>query len=105
MALEEPVGSKREFLALVVKITIKLIRFFYVCIARCELQRSGEGVNPVIEELDHNYLNDIKGLENPTSENIAKWLWKRLKANLPILTKIVVQESPYSGAIYQGEND
>ena len=51
VALEEPVGPEREFLALVVKITIKLIGFFYVCIARRQLKRSGEGVNPIIEEI------------------------------------------------------
>lgn len=60
-------------------------------------------VTPIIEELDHNYLNDIAGLENPTSENIAKWLWGRIKPTLPILSKIVIQESPNSGAVYQGE--
>jgi 6-pyruvoyltetrahydropterin/6-carboxytetrahydropterin synthase len=62
-------------------------------------------VSPVIDQLDHNYLNDIAGLENPTSENICKWLWKKVKLNLPILSKIVVQESPSSGAVYQGEDD
>jgi 6-pyruvoyltetrahydropterin/6-carboxytetrahydropterin synthase len=62
-------------------------------------------VNPLVDQLDHNYLNEIKGLENPTSENIARWLWERIKPKLPILTKIVVQESPRSGASYQGEKD
>ena len=62
-------------------------------------------VNPIIEQLDHNYLNEIKGLENPTSENIAKWLWKKLKPVLPIITRVIVQESPNSGAVYQGEDD
>jgi len=60
-------------------------------------------VTPIIDQLDHNYLNDIDGLENPTSENIAKWLWEKIKPVLSILSKIVVQESPNSGAIYQGE--
>jgi len=58
---------------------------------------------PIVEQLDHNYLNDIKGLENPTSENIARWIWARLKPQLSALTKIMVQESPRSGATYQGE--
>jgi 6-pyruvoyltetrahydropterin/6-carboxytetrahydropterin synthase len=61
-------------------------------------------VEPLIDELDHHYLNDIEGLENPTSENISKWLWKRIQPNLPILTKIVVQESPNSGAICYGDD-
>lgn len=60
---------------------------------------------PIYEQLDHNYLNDIPGLENPTSENIARWIWCKLKYELPILSKIVVQESPRSGAIYEGEDE
>ena len=60
-------------------------------------------IEPIIEELDHHYLNEIPGLENPTSENICKWLWHRIQPDLPILTKIVVQESPYSGAVYEGK--
>lgn len=59
-------------------------------------------VEPVIEQLDHHYLNEIEGLENPTSENISKWLWKFIQPDLPILTKIVVQESPDSGAVFEG---
>lgn len=53
--------------------------------------------------LDHRYLNDIPGLENPTSEHLAIWLWGRLKPVLPGLCKIVVQESAASGCIYRGE--
>jgi 6-pyruvoyltetrahydropterin/6-carboxytetrahydropterin synthase len=58
---------------------------------------------PVIDQLDHSYLNDIQGLENPTSEMIAKWLWEKIYPSLPILTKLIVQESPESGAICTGE--
>lgn len=59
--------------------------------------------SPVIEQLDHTYLNDIQGLENPTSEMIAQWIWEKIHPNLPILTKVIVQESPESGAIYTGD--
>jgi 6-pyruvoyltetrahydropterin/6-carboxytetrahydropterin synthase len=58
---------------------------------------------PVIERLDHTYLNDIEGLENPTSEMIASWIWNQIKPKLPILSKVVVQESPHSGAVYTGD--
>jgi 6-pyruvoyltetrahydropterin/6-carboxytetrahydropterin synthase len=58
---------------------------------------------PIIDQLDHKCLNDITGLANPTSENLAKWIWQRLKPVLPQLNKIVVQESPESGCIYRGE--
>jgi 6-pyruvoyltetrahydropterin/6-carboxytetrahydropterin synthase len=57
---------------------------------------------PLHDQLDHKYLNDIEGLDNPTSENIARWIWRRLHLKLP-LSKIVVQESPESGCIYTGE--
>lgn len=58
---------------------------------------------PVVDSLDHAYLNDIPGLENPTSENIARWLWSRLLPDLPGLARIVVRESPTSGAVYTGK--
>lgn len=58
---------------------------------------------PFYDQLDHKYLNDIEGLDNPTSENIAKWIWLRLHSGLPQLNKIIVQESPDSGCVYQGE--
>ncbi|HAR95392.1 MAG TPA: 6-carboxytetrahydropterin synthase QueD [Deltaproteobacteria bacterium] len=60
---------------------------------------------PLYEELDHTYLNDIEGLENPTSENLCKWIWHRLHPSLPGLCKIIVQESPGSGCIYEGEDE
>jgi 6-pyruvoyltetrahydropterin/6-carboxytetrahydropterin synthase len=62
-----------------------------------------EAFKPLHDQLDHKYLNDIEGLENPTSENIAKWIWKHLHRTLPQLSKIVVQESSESGCIYRGE--
>jgi 6-pyruvoyltetrahydropterin/6-carboxytetrahydropterin synthase len=57
---------------------------------------------PLFEALDHHYLNDIKGLENPTSENLAIWVWQRLKPRLPSLARIVVHETCTSGCEYTG---
>jgi 6-pyruvoyltetrahydropterin/6-carboxytetrahydropterin synthase len=62
-------------------------------------------VKPVIDELDHYYLNEIAGLENPTSEVIARWIWRRLASMLPGLTQIVVRETCTSGCIYRGEDE
>jgi 6-pyruvoyltetrahydropterin/6-carboxytetrahydropterin synthase len=59
-------------------------------------------VNPVIAELDHYYLNEVPGLENPTSENLARWTWDRLTDALP-LSAIVVRETCTSGCTYRGE--
>jgi len=58
---------------------------------------------PVYDQLDHHYLNDIPGLENPTSEVLAKWLWDKLKPDLPLLSKVVINETCTSGTIYRGE--
>jgi 6-pyruvoyltetrahydropterin/6-carboxytetrahydropterin synthase len=55
--------------------------------------------------LDHYYLNEIKGLENPTSEILARWIWDRLLPSLPQLTKVVVRETCTSGCIYEGKED
>jgi 6-pyruvoyltetrahydropterin/6-carboxytetrahydropterin synthase len=57
---------------------------------------------PLFEQLDHRYLNEIEGLSNPTSENLAKWLWERLHPTLPGLSKIVVRETCNVGCVYEG---
>lgn len=59
---------------------------------------------PLFKQLDHHYLNEIEGLSNPTSENLAKWIWKRLKLTLPGLSKLVVRETCNAGCIYEGED-
>ena len=58
---------------------------------------------PVFNELDHHYLNEIEGLDNPTSENLAKWIWARLKPSLPELVSIYINETCTSGCIYEGD--
>jgi 6-pyruvoyltetrahydropterin/6-carboxytetrahydropterin synthase len=58
---------------------------------------------PVLEMLDHRYLNEIPGLENPTSEILAHWIWQHLKPTLPNLCKLVVAETCTSGCVYRGE--
>ena len=62
-----------------------------------------EAFQPLLERLDHNYLNEIEGLENPTSEIVAKWIWDRLKPSLPLLSKVVVGETCTAGCVYEGE--
>jgi len=58
---------------------------------------------PLYQQLDHHYLNDVPGLENPTSENLARWIWQRLRPALPQLSAIVVHETCTSGARYTGD--
>ena len=57
---------------------------------------------PLHARLDHHYLNDIEGLENPTSELLARWIWERLKPALPALCEVSVFETCTSGACYCG---
>ena len=57
---------------------------------------------PLFERLDHHYLNEIEGLENPTSENLARWIWNRLKPALPPLSAVVVRETCNAACIYRG---
>ena len=59
-------------------------------------------VEPVRQELDHYYLNEIPGLENPTSENLSAWIWKRLKPRLPTLARLVVHETCEARCEYEG---
>ena len=58
---------------------------------------------PLYDQLDHHYLNDIPGLENPTSEILAMWIWARLKPGLPLLSKVVVRETCTAGCAYSGD--
>jgi len=60
---------------------------------------------PVYNQLDHNYMNEIPGLENPTSEVLARWIWRALKPRLPQLSRVVINETCTSGCIYRGEDD
>jgi 6-pyruvoyltetrahydropterin/6-carboxytetrahydropterin synthase len=62
-----------------------------------------EAFQPVFDQLDHRCLNDIAGLENPTSENLARWIWQRLKPALPALSKVVIRETCTSGCVYEGD--
>jgi len=57
---------------------------------------------PIIDVLDHSYLNELEGLDNPTSENIAIWIWHKLEKKLQGLSAIEVMETCNSGCIYQG---
>ena len=59
---------------------------------------------PLFQRLDHHYLNDVPGLENPTSENLARWIWRELAPALPQLSKVVVHETCTSGAVYEGRD-
>jgi len=59
-------------------------------------------VKPIIDTLDHALLNNIPGLENPTAEMLATWLWSHIKPLLPQLSRIELKETPTSGVIYEG---
>lgn len=88
---------------------------------RCEIYVSGEvdvrtgwimdfadlkhAFSPILEQLDHSCLNDLHGLENPTSENIARWIWNRLKPTVPQLSRVVLRETCTSGCSYVGGLD
>ena len=60
-------------------------------------------MRPIVEQLDHSHLNDIPGLENPTIELMAGWLWKKLDPQLPGLAEIVIHETPRARCSYKGE--
>jgi 6-pyruvoyltetrahydropterin/6-carboxytetrahydropterin synthase len=56
---------------------------------------------PLHDQLDHRYLNEVPGLENPTSENLAVWIWTALSASLPV-SAVVVRETCTAGCVYRG---
>ncbi len=57
---------------------------------------------PVLQQLDHSYLNEVQGLENPTSEIIARWIWENLAHELPHLALVVVRETCVTACSYDG---
>lgn len=59
-------------------------------------------INPIINQIDHKLINDIEGLENPTCERVAVWLWNKIKPKMPQLTEIKLNETPTSGVVYDG---
>ena len=62
-------------------------------------------VRPLHDRLDHRYLNDIGGLENPTSEVLARWIFRELRPHLPMLSAVQVRETCTSGCVYRGEDE
>jgi 6-pyruvoyltetrahydropterin/6-carboxytetrahydropterin synthase len=61
-----------------------------------------DAFRPLQDQLDHRLLNDIDGLANPTSENLAIWIWDRVSGPLRGLSKVVVRETATSGCAYKG---
>ncbi len=59
-------------------------------------------IEPVRKRIDHQCLNDVPGLEVPTVERIAAWLWEELAAALPMIAEIIVHESPTARCEYRG---
>jgi 6-pyruvoyltetrahydropterin/6-carboxytetrahydropterin synthase len=60
-------------------------------------------VSPIVDMVDHKLLNEVPGLENPTCELLAVWLWNKIKALVPQLSKIELWETPTSGVVYEGK--
>ena len=59
-------------------------------------------MKPVLKKMDHHYLNDLPGLENPTSEVLVRWIWNQIQPSLPLLKRLELRETPTSGVIYEG---
>lgn len=64
--------------------------------------RIGAAMKPLIAQLDHSYLNEIAGLQNPTIENMAAWFWEKIEAQCPGLCEIVIHETPTARCVYRG---
>lgn len=62
-----------------------------------------EQVMPLVARLDHHYLNEIDGLANPTSENLSRWLWQRIKPIVPSLVSVTLWETADARCTYRGE--
>jgi 6-pyruvoyltetrahydropterin/6-carboxytetrahydropterin synthase len=77
-----------------------------VDLAKGYLQDFGDlkaAIAPLQLRLDHYLLNEIEGLENPTAEMLAKWVFDRLKPSLPLLSSVRVHETCTTEAEYRGD--
>ena len=70
-----------------------------------DFQDIDDAFNPFKKELDHSYLNNIEGLQNPTSENICIWIWDKIQSSLPNIYKIEIKETDSTGCIYEGKRN
>lgn len=61
-----------------------------------------EAFAPLEDQLDHHCLNEIDGLENPTSEVITEWIWNKLKPKLPELSEVALEETCTCRCVYSG---
>ncbi|MBM3790674.1 MAG: 6-carboxytetrahydropterin synthase QueD [Acidobacteria bacterium] len=71
----------------------------------CDFADLKSAFEPILRQLDHSCLNEIEGLENPTSENLVRWIWSRLRPALPGLCQVMVRENATSGCIYRGDHE
>ena len=71
----------------------------------CDYADIKAACQPIFDELDHNHLNEIAGLENPTSEVLCLWLWSKLALQLSGLYSITVSETCNSACTYYGRAD
>jgi 6-pyruvoyltetrahydropterin/6-carboxytetrahydropterin synthase len=67
-----------------------------------DLAEIDEHAAPLVRQLDHQVLNEIEGLANPTSELLAAWWWYRLAPGLPQLCEVTVSETPTSRCVFRG---
>ena len=52
---------------------------------------------PLLEQLDHHVLNELRGLENPTCEHLCRWIWERMQFD-GLGVVVEVRETPTAGA-------
>ena len=57
----------------------------------------GRAMAPVVKALDHSLLNDIPGLQTPSTEVLCVWIWTKVRHLLPLLAEVDVAETPGNG--------
>ena len=68
-----------------------------------DFQEIENSFGPILKLLDHAYLNNIKGLENPTSENMCLYVWENIKPSLPNIIEVEIKETSATGCRYKGD--
>ena len=65
-----------------------------------DYQKISETMAPLLLRLDHQILNEVEGLENPTSELLAKWIYDQTLRIIPILKTVTIMETESTECTY-----
>lgn len=78
---------------------------FLVEVASSDNKTLTVNLQTLYDRLDHRCLNDISGLENPTSEVVSQWIWNELTDIRSDIQAVIVAETCTAKCVYRGKQN